>query len=111
VLGGQFAWRQGSAGAPASVHYFGPDDLTWQDLRSGYSDWLYSMLTGAADQFYASLRWPGWQDEVHQCRLDQGISTFPPPWTTEGKDLGLVSRRAVPMMELASLHRDMARRF
>lgn len=111
VLGGQFAWFQPSPGARPTVHYFGPDDLGWQDLEQGYADWLHAVLAGSLPQFYETLRWQGWQGEVSALALDQGIHTWPPPWTVEGKDLSLASRKAIPMAQLVSFHHDMARQF
>ncbi|MEV7231337.1 MULTISPECIES: DUF2625 family protein [Polymorphospora] len=109
VLGGQFAWLQPEPGVPPTVHYFGPDDLGWQDLEQGYADWLHAVLSGSLTAFYETLRWPGWQAEVSDLLLDQGIHTWPPPCTVEGKDLGVVSRNAIPMTELVSFHHEMAR--
>jgi Protein of unknown function DUF2625 len=109
VMGGQFAWLQAEPGVRPTVHYFGPEDLAWQDLELGYGDWLEAMLAGALTGFYQGLRWPGWEAEVAAVALDQGIHTVPPPWTREGKDLSAVSRKPIPLAELVSVHRDTAR--
>lgn len=108
VLGGQFVWTPNEADRP-TIHYFGPDTLAWEDLGLGYADWLTTMLGGGLAGFYEALRWPGWPDEVAACRPDQGIHTFPPPWSVEGKNLATVSRKAIPIAELISLHEDTAR--
>jgi hypothetical protein len=110
VMGGQFAWAPAGPDATATVHYFGPEDLTWDDLELGYADWLNAMIGGALTTFYQGLRWPGWEAEVAALALDQGIDAFPPPWTLEGRDLAAVSRKAVPLAELVAVHQDMARR-
>jgi hypothetical protein len=55
------------------------------------------------------LRWSGWETEVADVGLDQGISTVPPLWTTEGKDLSVVSRKPIRLIELIAVHQDMAR--
>lgn len=109
VMGGQFAWLQAKADVRPTVHYFGPDDLAWQDLELGYGDWLEAMVAGALTGFYEGLRWPGWEAEVAGVALDQGIHTVPPPWTREGKDLSAVSRKPIPLAELVSVHQDAAR--
>ena len=109
VLGGQFAWVPAEHGAPPTVHYFGPDSLEWQDLGRGYGDWLHAMLGGSLTRFYDTVRWPGWEAEVAELAPDTGIGVHPPPWTAEGKDLSAASRRPVPLLQLAALHRDMAR--
>ncbi|AYF27853.1 hypothetical protein CSH63_10465 [Micromonospora tulbaghiae] len=109
VMGGQFAWLQAEPAVRPTVHYFGPEDLAWQDLELGYGDWLEAMLTGALTGFYEGLRWPGWEAEVAGVALDQGISAWPPPWTREGKDLSAVSRKPILLAELVSVHQDAAR--
>ncbi|MEV6602012.1 DUF2625 family protein [Actinoplanes sp. NPDC051346] len=109
VMGGQFAWLPAEPGARRTVHYFGPEDLEWQDLELGYGDWLDAMLAGAVPQFYAGLRWPGWEIEVAGVALDEGISAWPPPWTKEGKDLSVVSRRPIRLTELVSVQQETAR--
>ncbi|MET9001102.1 DUF2625 family protein [Amycolatopsis sp. NPDC004169] len=108
VLGGSYVWAANPEGRP-TVHYFGPDVLEWQDLGQGYAAWLHAVLAGSLDRFYETLRWPGWPDEVGAVAADQGIHTFPPPWTVEGKDLATVSRAVVPLPELVSVHQHAAR--
>ncbi|MET7952237.1 DUF2625 family protein [Micromonospora sp. NPDC005324] len=110
VMGGRFAWSQAEPGVRPTVHYFGPEDLAWQDLELGYGDWLEAMLTGAMTQFYEGLRWPGWETEVANVALDQGLSAWPPPWTGEGKVLSAVSRKPIQLAELVSAHQHAARR-
>ncbi|MEU7902534.1 DUF2625 family protein [Actinoplanes sp. NPDC049118] len=109
VMGGQFVWLPAESGAAPTVHYFGPEDLEWQDLELGYGDWLHAMLTGAVTRFYEGLRWPGWEAEVAGVALDEGINALPPPWTREGKDLSAVSRRPIRLAELVSVHQEFAR--
>jgi hypothetical protein len=108
VLGGQYAWVPARPGAPPTIHYFGPDVLSWQDLEQGYADWLYGVLVGSLTRFYETLRWPGWEQEVAAVAPDEGIHTFPPPCTEEGRDLAAASRKAVPLPQLVAFHRDMA---
>lgn len=110
VLGGQFAWIPAHPDARPTLHYFGPDDLEWVDLQQGYTDWLYAMLSGSLTRFYETLRWPGWESEVANTRLDQGITTYPPAWSQEGKDLSKATRTPVPLDQLVSYLRDTARR-
>ncbi|MFJ7218956.1 DUF2625 family protein [Amycolatopsis sp. NPDC098790] len=108
VLGGVYVWAVNPAGRP-TIHYFGPDLLEWQDLEQGYADWLHAVLAGSLDRFYENLRWPGWENEVGAVTANQGIHTFPPPWSQEGHDLSTVSRAVVALPELVSLHQDAAR--
>lgn len=109
VLGGQFTWMPAQPAAPPTVQYFGPDDLGWQDLGTGYADWLAAVLAGSLTRFYENLRWPGWEDEVSALRPDQGIHTWPPPWSAEGQDLSTASRKPIPIDELIAFHHETAR--
>ena len=74
-----------------------------ESLPDILSAWLNAMLSGALDGFYSALRWPDWEAEVGALGCDQGIHTWPPPWTAEGKDLSMASRKTVPLTELLSL--------
>jgi hypothetical protein len=109
ILGGQFSWHPARRGKPPTIHYFAPDELRWTDLGQGYGDWLSAFLQGAMTPFYRSMRWPGWEAEVAALARDQGIHTWPPPWSGEGKDLATASRKAIPIAELVAFHHEMAR--
>lgn len=110
VVGGVFAINGGALGPqPGSVFYFAPDQLAWEDTQLGHSAFVQWTFEGDLDAFYENLRWPGWQAEVERIDGDQALSLYPPPWTSEGKDLSRVSRRAVSVREVWSLQQDIAR--
>ena len=108
VLGGRFAIDGGGLGIGAGqVGYWGPDSLTWVGLDGGHSTFLSWALSGGLDSFYASLRWPGWQEQVTRLGLGEGLSVYPPPFTAlpAGHQ---PSRRAVPFTELLAFYDDAA---
>lgn len=116
VLGGVFTLngrnprQAGRPGEPSEILYFAPDALGWQALGAGHSAWLSWVLSGGIQDFYEGLRWDGWRDEVSVLNGRQGLSFFPPLWSTEARqDLPAASRRAVPMAELLSLSRTTCR--
>lgn len=110
VLGGRFAINGGGLDAPpGEVCYWGPDTLGWTPIGGGHAAFVAWALRGGTTDFYAGLRWPGWEREVASLSLDQGLSLMPPPFTVEGRDLALVSRAPVSLAELHSFHEDMAR--
>lgn len=84
-------------------------DHGWLRVLGSGGAGLHAMLAGSMTGFYANLRWPGWEAEVANVRLDEDIHTWPPPWTAEGKNLATVSRRAIPLAELLAFHQDTAR--
>jgi hypothetical protein len=109
VLGGRFAVNGGGLPAPrGEVCYFGPDTLAWTGIGGGHSAFVRWALSGGMTDFYASLRWPGWREEVAELALDQGLSLCPPPFTAEGRDLSTTSRRPVALSELHAFYASIA---
>ncbi len=109
VLGGVFAVDGGGLGvAPGEVCYRGPDTLQWISLGAGHGRFVQAALSGALGDFYADLRWPGWDREVSALGADRGLSVYPPPFTAQGRDPGAASRRSVPFDELIAFYDDMA---
>ncbi|MEV5610530.1 DUF2625 domain-containing protein [Streptomyces sp. NPDC052225] len=116
VLNGVFALNGGNPaeagcpGAPGDIIYFAPDTLRWESLGIRHSAWLTWLVSGALDEFYADLRWPGWQDDARALSGDQGVSLFPPLWSAEAhQNISATSRRTVPMTELLGIARDTCR--
>ncbi|MEU0276374.1 DUF2625 family protein [Streptomyces sp. NPDC006307] len=112
VLGGVFAVngaapeQAGRPGAPGEVVYFAPDSLRWEALGAGHGAWLSWILSGALDEFYETLRWPGWRDEVRGLTAGQGLAFFPPLWSAEARrDLAAAARRPVAMAEILGVSR------
>lgn len=110
ALGGRFAINGGGLDAPpGEVCYWGPDTLDWQSIGGGHSAFIAWALSEALGDFYASLRWAGWQREIEALGADQGLSLWPPPFTTEGSDTSRARRAAVPLTELHGVYADLAR--
>jgi len=115
VLGGVFVLNgpdpeaAGRPGRPGEMVYFAPDSLRWDALEVGHGAWLNWLLTEGTEAFYDTLRWPGWRAESGALTGTQGLSVVPFLWSAEARrDLLSTSRRAVPLAELLSLHRDFA---
>lgn len=108
VLGGFFAINAGGISAEeiGTVFYFSPDNLQWESSGLGYSEFLQFCFSGNLEGFYEGLRWDNWRPEVQQIKGDQDFHFIPYLFTTEGKDINKVSRRAVPMEELWLLYND-----
>lgn len=110
VLGGRFAVDGGALGlGPGEVCYWAPDSLDWESLEIGHGAFVEWALGGGTTEFYADLRWPGWEADVTDVRLDEGLTAYPPPWSAEGQGPG-VTRRAVPFGELVTHLDETARR-
>jgi hypothetical protein len=109
VLGGSFAINGGGLGEDkGSIYYLAPDSLQWEPLEIGYSDLLPWAMSGQLDQFYETMRWEGWQNEVKNLTADQAINVYPFLWT-EGPPIAERARKAVPVAEQFALQMDMQR--
>ncbi|CAB3817334.1 hypothetical protein LMG26691_00300 [Achromobacter animicus] len=103
AAGGFFALNGGALGDdPGMLYYRAPDNLQWEALELGYSDFLQAMLAGRIEDFYAALRWPEWQAEVKALGPDQCFSFYPFLWTQEGSPAAS-SRKAVDIAEHCAL--------
>jgi hypothetical protein len=104
ILGGQFVIHgSGLDVAPGEICYWSPDSLSWEPLGFGHSALVRFLLSDNLADFYASLRWSGWEAESDAVPLDKGIFAWPPPFTKEGRDLGKSTRNVVPLAELFAL--------
>jgi hypothetical protein len=106
IVGGFFAGDSGAFGTKmGSVHYFAPDTLRWEPLNGmGYSAFLQWCLSDKLETFYASMRWPDWEDECASINGDQALSIWPPMWSKEGKEISKNSRKPAPIREVYELN-------
>ncbi|WP_176045195.1 DUF2625 family protein [Burkholderia sp. BCC1644] len=103
AVGGFFALNGGALGEDTgSMYYFAPDTLRWEPLEIRYGDFVRWSLGDNLHDFYASMRWPGWQAEVQGLATDQCFSFYPFLWTKEGS-VEHSSRRTVDVSELYAL--------
>ena len=110
VLGGRFALNGGAlTGDHGEVNYWGPDTLEWQPIGTGHSGWIEWSLSGGLSDFYASMRWPGWEVEAAQTTGRDGISIYPPLFTEQAHDLGAASRRIAPFDEILAMNAEFER--
>lgn len=110
ALGGFFALNGGHWDREVGeVFYLAPDTFEWAGLNVGYSGLLGMLLSTALNDFYASLRWPGWESEVARLGPDEAISVAPFLVFRGGGTIGERSRRAVPARELWAIHHEVRR--
>ncbi|WP_295797074.1 DUF2625 domain-containing protein [Mucilaginibacter sp.] len=107
VIGGFFAINGGALGPElGKVYYLAPDDLKWESLHIGYSEFIDFCLVGNMDQFYDKLRWKSWRADMTGITGNKGFSIYPFTWTVEGKDIEKDSRKVVPIEEIYRLETD-----
>ena len=99
AAGGIFAIDGGGLGIhPGHVCYLAPDSLDWEGLDVGHTAWVHWTLSGDLSEFYASLRWSSWEQELPQLGRDEVVAFFPFLWTKEG-EVETASRKTVPIHE------------
>lgn len=104
VLGGFFAINGGEFGADkGTVYYLAPDNLEWESMGFGYTDFLNFCFNGDLEQFYKGQRWRNWQTDIKGLYGNQAFSSYPFLWTKEGRDPEKISRKAVPVQEVYTL--------
>ncbi len=103
AIGGFFALNGGRFGQNNHVFYFAPDDLEWQDLEVGYSDWLQWAFSGSLDFFYDGLRWESWRPDVDRLSPDQSMLIYPFP-SSDGGPYEERERSPVSVEEIWSIY-------
>lgn len=85
AAGGFFAINGGAFGDDmGSVYYWAPDTLEWESLNAGFTDIVVAFLSNYLDDFYKSLRWSTWREDVRQLSSDRCFSFYPFLWAREG---------------------------
>ncbi|WP_207632800.1 DUF2625 domain-containing protein [Foetidibacter luteolus] len=108
AAGGFFAVNGGQFGNDAGkLYYLAPDNLEWEALDLTYTEFLQFCFNGDLDDFYNSLRWTNWKEEVSKLDGNMVYNFYPFLWTKEGKDINKVSRKAIPVEEQYSFEMDM----
>lgn len=99
AAGGFFAINGGAFGDDlGSVYYWPPDDLEWESLNAGFTDVVAAFLSKYLEDFYESLRWSTWREDVKQLSTDRCFFFYPFLWTKEGSLEGS-HRSTVPVSE------------
>ena len=111
ALGGFFALNGGAFGQATlgKIYYLSPDNLEWEPLDKGYSDFLVFCFSGNLNKFYDKMRWKDWQQETATLDGNQGIACYPFLFTEEGNNINKVLRKAVPIQELWLFSNDFRR--
>lgn len=99
AAGGFFAINGGAFGDDlGSVYYGAPDTLEWESLEMGHTDFVATFLTNQITEFYESLRWSTWRDDVRDLSTEKCFMFFPFLWAKEGSPEGS-QRSIVPVSE------------
>ena len=109
AAGGFYAINGGAFGDDlGAVYYWPPDDLDWESLEMGHTDFVATFLTSQTEAFYEALRWSSWRDDVKALSPDQAFAFYPFLWTEEGS-IESSSRSTVPISQLWEAKVDLIR--
>jgi len=100
AAGGFYAINGGAFGDDlGAVYYWAPDDLEWESLELGHTNFVAAFLTKRTEAVYEALRWSNWRDEVRTLPSDRCFAFFPFLWTSEGS-VENSHRSTVPISEM-----------
>ncbi len=109
AVGGFFALNGGAFGTDlGKIYYWPADSLEWEPTGLGYSEFFEWALMGDLTEFYASVRWPSWKQEIASLSADRCVAFYPFLWAAEGS--AETSRRSTVSAEEAfALKSDLLR--
>jgi hypothetical protein len=109
AAGGFFAINGGALGPELrSVYYWAPDNLEWECLNIGFTDFVDAFLTSRIAKFYEGLRWSTWRDDIRNLPGDRCFAFYPFLWTKEGSPEDS-NRVTVPVSEAFDTKVDIVR--
>jgi hypothetical protein len=109
AAGGFFAINGGAFGEDVkNMYYWAPDSLDWEPMKIGFTDFFVWALSERLAQFYETLRWPSWREEIAGLSGDSCFSFYPFLWTMEGS-LITSHRAQVPVREAFDLKVELLR--
>ncbi len=111
VVGGVFAMNAGKfSDGIGDVWYFAPDTLEWDSLEMKYSEFISWVVMGNTDEFYCTLRWSKWKDDVSNVNFDEAILVYPFLWSNE-VEIEKADKKIVPVEELLNINQEYSKKF
>jgi len=109
AIGGFFAVNGGAFGEDVrNMYYWAPDSLEWEPMKIGFTDFFVWALSARLAQFYETLRWASWREDIGGMSGDTCFGFYPFLWTKEGSVIA--SHRApVPVRESYDMKVDLLR--
>ncbi len=109
AVGGFFAINAGVFGEDIkSMYYWAPDNLEWEPLQIGFTDFFRWSLTSKLSDFYQDLRWPSWKEDIKDLHGDSCFAFYPFLWTEQGSVIES-HRKIIPVSEVFDLKTDFIR--
>ena len=103
ILGGLFAININRFDGNNLIWYFAPDSLEWECLNMKYNEFLAWCFQGNIDDFYSTMRWENWKDDVMDINMNKAILIYPFLWAKEC-NIEKASRKIVDLDEIIELN-------
>ncbi|MBR6403679.1 MAG: DUF2625 family protein [Eubacterium sp.] len=112
VVGGIYAIKTGRFRKGAGlVWYYAPDTIQWECLKYKYSEFLVWLAQGDLSEYYKSMRWSGWENDVRDVDLpNEGMLIYPYLWAKEC-DIETATKKVVPLKELIGQNLEFEKKF
>lgn len=111
VVGGMFAINHGRfEEEKGKIWYFSPDSLEWEPLSMKFSEFVAWLTTDGVAEFYSTMRWQSWTQDVKTLTLKQGVLIYPFLWAQE-LDIETATKKNVPWEELFYVNLDYVKKF
>lgn len=104
VLGGLFAINLNKFNEGINlIWYFAPDTLEWECMDMQYNEFLAWSIQGNIDEFYSTMRWNNWKEDVKNIGINYALLIYPFLWAREC-DIEMASKKVVSIDELIKIN-------
>ena len=111
VIGGLFAINMHKFNENINlVWYFAPDTLDWECMDMQYNEFLVWSMQGNIDEFYSTMRWNNWKEDVNNIGIDYAIHIYPFLWAKEC-DIEKASKKKINLDEIIEINFEYHNRF
>ena len=111
VLGGLFAININKfAEGNNLIWYFAPDTLEWECMDMHYNEFLAWSMQGNIDEFYSTMRWDNWKEDVDNIGINYALLIYPFLWAKEC-DIEKASKKMVSIDEIIKINFDYYNKF
>lgn len=110
VVGGLFAINITRFNDNNLIWYFAPDTLDWECLNMKYNEFLAWTFQGNIDEFYETMRWKNWEEDVKGLDINKAILVYPFLWAKEC-DIENSTKKLVAIDEIISMNFDYSNKF
>ena len=103
VVGGLFAIDINRISCNHQISYFAPDTLEWEPINMCYEDFLSWCFYGDIDEFYYTMRWKKWTEDIRDIGINKGVLIYPFLWAKEC-NIENATKQIVPLDEIIELN-------